>query len=176
MKKLLLVVDYQKDFVDGALGFPGAEKLDGPIAQKIAAYHAAGNDVAFTLDTHGEDYFSTQEGRKLPITHCIRGTDGWELYGETGKARKPGDKVIEKPAFPSLELGNWLKDKGYEQIELVGLVSYICVISNAIVAKAALPEAEIIVDAACTGGPDGELHKKCLDLMEQGLQITVINR
>lgn len=176
MKKLLLVVDYQKDFVDGALGFPGAEKLDGPIAQKIAAYHAAGDDVAFTLDTHGVDYMDTQEGRKLPVPHCIRGSAGWELYGETAKAKQPGDKVIEKPAFPSLELGNWLKDKGYDQIELTGLVSYICVISNAVIAKAALPEAEIVVDASCTGGPDGGLHEKCLDLMEQALQITVINR
>ena len=176
MKKLLLVVDYQKDFVDGALGFPGAEKLDGPIAQKIAAYRAAGDDVAFTLDTHGEDYLNTQEGRKLPVVHCVHGTEGWGLYGETAKSVQVGDGMIQKPAFPSLELGNWLREKGYDQIELVGLVSYICVISNAIVAKAALPEAEIMVDAACTAGPDPQLHQKCLDLMEQGLQITVINR
>ena len=176
MKKLLLVIDYQKDFVDGSLGFPGAEKLDRPIAQKIAQYRAAGDDVAFTLDTHRADYLTTQEGRKLPVTHCVRGTEGWGLYGETAEARQEEDIVIEKPAFPSLELGNWLRDKGYDQIELVGLVSYICVISNAVVAKAALPEAEIIVDAACTGGPDPALHEKCLDLMAQGLQITVVNR
>lgn len=176
MKKLLLVIDYQKDFVDGALGFPGAEKLDGPIAQKIAAYRLAGDDVAFTLDTHGENYPDTQEGRRLPIPHCLRQTPGWELYGETGKARRSGDSVIEKPAFPSLELGPWLREKGYDRIELVGLVSYICVISNAIVAKAALPEAEILVDAACTAGPDPALHEKALDVMEQGLQITVTNR
>ena len=162
MKKLLLVIDYQKDFVDGALGFPGAETLDGAIAQKIDAYRAAGDDVAFTLDTHGEDYLTTQEGRKLPVPHCL--------------AETPGDMAIQKPAFPSLELGNWLRGRSYDQIELVGLVSYICVISNAVIAKAALPEAEIIVDAACTAGPDKELHTKCLDLLEQGLQVTVINR
>ena len=176
MKKLLLVIDYQKDFVDGALGFPGAEKLDGAIARKIEAYRAAGDDVAFTLDTHGKDYPDTQEGKKLPVPHCIRGGEGWKLYGETAKACRAGDKVLEKPAFPSLELGQWLREKGYDRIELVGLVSYICVISNAVIAKAALPEAEIIVDAACTAGPDPALHEKCLDLMEQGLQITVINR
>lgn len=176
MKSLLLVVDYQKDFVDGSLGFPGAEALDGPIAQKIAACHAAGDDVIFTLDTHGADYLATQEGRKLPVPHCLRGTPGWELYGQTAKARREGDLVLEKPAFPSLELGNLLREKGYSRVELVGLVSYICVISNAIVAKAALPEAEIIVDAACTAGPDRALHEKALDLMEQGLQITVTNR
>ena len=176
MKKLLLVIDYQKDFVDGALGFPGAEKLDGAIAQKIAAYRAAGDDVAFTLDTHGEDYLTTQEGRKLPVPHCIRGSEGWELYGETAKAVQVGDGMIQKPAFPSLELGSWLRNQGYDRIEMVGLVSYICVISNAVIAKAALPEAEILVDAACTGGPDPVLHEKCLDLLEQGLQVTVINR
>ena len=105
MKRLLLVVDYQKDFVDGALGFAGAEKLDGPISAKIAQYRAAGDDVAFTLDTHGPDYLDTQEGRKLPVPHCLRGSDGWQLYGETGQALDRGrDKVLEKPAFPSLEL------------------------------------------------------------------------
>lgn len=176
MKKLLLVIDYQKDFVDGSLGFPGAEKLDGLIAQKIAAYRSAGDDVVFTLDTHGENYMDTQEGRRLPVPHCLRQTPGWELYGETGKVRRAEDTVLEKPAFPSLELGNWLRGKSYDRIELVGLVSYICVISNAIIAKAALPEAEIMVDAACTAGPDAALHQKALDVMAQGLQITVINR
>lgn len=176
MKKLLLVIDYQKDFVDGALGFPGAETLDGAIAQKIDVYRAAGDDVAFTLDTHGEDYLTTQEGRKLPLPHCLTHSEGWKLYGETARACRPGDKVLEKPAFPSLELGSWLRTQGYDRIEFVGLVSYICVISNAVIAKAALPEAEIIVDAACTAGPDKELHTKCLDLLEQGLQVTVINR
>ena len=176
MKQLLLVVDYQKDFVDGALGFPGAEKLDGPIAAKIAAYHAVGDDVAFTLDTHQENYLHTQEGRKLPVPHCLMNTDGWQLYGETGKAMdKSRDMVVCKPTFPSLWLGNWLKEQGYDRIELVGLVSYMCVLSNAVVAKAALPEAELVVDAACTAGPDPRLHQNALELMET-LQITVVNR
>ena len=83
--------------------------------------------------------------------------------------------VVCKPAFPSLWLGNWLKERGYERIELVGLVSYMCVLSNAVIAKAALPEAEIVVDAACTAGPDPALHAKGLDIMES-LQITVLNR
>lgn len=176
MKKLLLVIDFQKDFVDGALGFPGAEALDGLIAKKIASFRSAGGDVAFTLDTHGENYLRTQEGRKLPVTHCIRETPGWELYGQVGKARRPEDPILEKPAFPSLELGNWLREKGYDQVELVGLVSYICVISNAVIAKAALPEAEILVDARCTAGPDPQLHQKALDVMENALQITVTGR
>ena len=176
MKQLLLVVDYQKDFVDGTLGFPGAEKLDGPIAEKIAAYRSAGDDVAFTLDTHQENYPDTQEGRKLPVPHCLMNTEGWQLYGKTGQALdKSRDMVICKPTFPSLWLGNWLKEQGYDRIELVGLVSYMCVLSNAVVAKAALPEAELVVDAACTAGPDPRLHANALELMET-LQITVINR
>ena len=140
MKRLLLVVDYQKDFVDGALGFPGAEALDGPIAAKIAACRAAGDDVAFTLDTHGPDYLDTQEGRKLPVPHCLLNSEGWQLYGQTGQAmERSRDMVIGKGAFPSL----WL--------------------------------AEIVVDAACTAGPDPALHAKGLDVME-ALQITVLNR
>lgn len=176
MKQLLLVVDYQKDFVDGALGFPGAERLDGPVAEKIAACRAAGYDVAFTMDTHQENYLDTQEGRKLPVAHCLMNTEGWQLYGKTGKALdKSRDMVVCKPTFPSLWLGTWLKEQGYDRIELVGLVSYMCVLSNAVVAKAALPEAELVVDAACTAGPDPRLHANALELMET-LQITVINR
>ncbi len=174
MKKLLLVVDYQKDFVDGALGFPGAGLLDGPIARKVEEYHANGDDVAFTLDTHGENYLQTQEGCKLPVVHCRKYTPGWALYGKTGKSRLEKDKLLEKPAFPSLELGQWLREKGYEQIELVGLVSYMCVLSNAVVAKAALPDAELIIDAACTAGPDPDLHHKALELMS-ALHMTVVN-
>ena len=176
MKKLLLVVDYQKDFVDGALGFPSAEKLDGPIAEKIAAYRSAGDDVAFTLDTHQETYLDTQEGRKLPVPHCLMNTEGWQLYGKTGQALdRSRDMVVCKPTFPSLWLGNWLKERGYDRIELVGLVSYMCVLSNAVVAKAALPEAELVVDASCTAGADQRLHRNALELMET-LQITVVNR
>ena len=164
MKRLLLVVDYQKDFVDGALGFPGAEALDGPIAAKIAACRAAGDDVAFTLDTHG------------PVPHCLLNSEGWQLYGQTGQAmERSRDMVIGKGAFPSLWLANWLKEQGYDRVELAGLVSYLCVLSNAIMVKAALPEAEIVVDASCTAGPDPDLHAKGLDVME-ALQITVLNR
>ena len=176
MKRLLIVVDYQRDFVDGALGFAGAEQLDGPIAAKIAQYRAAGDDVAFTLDTHQPNYLDTQEGRKLPVPHCLLNSAGWELYGETGRALdRSRDMVIGKGTFPSLWLANWLKGQGYDQVELSGLVSYLCVLSNAVMVKAALPEAEIIVDASCTAGPDPALHTKGLDVME-ALQITVLNR
>ena len=173
--KLLLVVDYQKNFADGSLGFEGAEKLDSLIAEKIASCRREGGNVAFTLDTHFDDYLQTQEGRKLPVPHCIKGTDGHKLYGKTGKQRLMCDMVFEKNTFPSLELAEYLKQKNYDSVEIVGLVSNICVISNAIMVKAALPEAEITVDASCTDSFDKELQEKCFDVLE-GMQITVANR
>ena len=175
MKQLLIVVDYQKDFVDGALGFPGAEALDGPIAERIAACRAAGGDVAFTLDTHGADYPSTEEGRWLPAPHCLRGSPGWALYGRTGAARQPEDPVFEKATFPSLALGEWLKERDYDAVELCGLVSHICVLSNAVMVKAALPNARITVDARLTASYDPALHEKALDVLE-GIHIAVTHR
>jgi len=174
MKKLLVVVDYQKDFVDGSLGFPGAELLDAPIAAKIREYRADGDEIIFTKDTHGPAYFEMQEGKKLPVMHCQNGTPGWELYGETGKLC--GDSmVICKHAFGSFDLAMMAMEKGYDSIELVGLVSNICVITNAILLKTAQPEAEIIVDASCTASFDKKLNEETLDVLE-GLQITVTNR
>lgn len=175
MKKALIVVDYQKDFVSGSLGFPEAVKLDDRIAAKIKKALAAKEDVIFTLDTHGEDYLCTQEGKNLPVVHCVKGSDGWEVYGKTGDYLPQAAAVVEKGAFGSLSLGELLRKGEYGQVELVGLVSSICVISNAVIAKAALPEALVSVDASCTAGADQALHEKALDVME-GLQIKVINR
>lgn len=171
--KLLIVVDYQNDFVDGALGFAGAEKLDEKIAQKIKEYHKNNDEVIFTLDTHYKDYSESLEGKYLPVPHCIKGTDGHKLYGKTANSIGKNDKVFEKLTFPSLELAVYLKDKAYECVEIVGLVSNICVLSNAIMVKSALPDTEIIVDANYTDSFDRSLHNKCLDIME-GLHIKVI--
>ena len=175
MKRLLIVVDYQRDFVEGALGFPGAGALDGPTADRIAVYRAAGDDVAFTLDTHGPDYPATEEGQWLPAAHCLRGSPGWSLYGRTGEARRPEDPVFEKETFPSLALGEWLRERDYGQVELCGLVSHICVLSNAVMVKAALPNAHITVDARLTASYDPALHQKALDVLE-GIQIAVLHR
>ena len=175
MKKLLIVVDYQQDFVSGPLGFAEAAELDDRLADKISTFRAAGHDIAFTMDGHKENYAETQEGRKLPVPHCIEGTKGRTLHGQTAAARRPLDRCILKSTFPSLELANWLKDKDYEEVELCGVVSYLCVLSNAVMVKSALPEAEVVVDAACVAGPDRALHEKALDVME-ALQITVTNR
>lgn len=171
MKKLLVVVDFQNDFVDGALGFAGAEKLDAVIADKVRAYQAAGDVVVATYDTHDADYADTQEGRKLPVPHCIKGEPGWQLYGEVG-GLLAGTPAFEKPTFGSAALFDYLRENQFDVIELCGLVSNICVISNAVLAKAACPEAEIVVDAAATASFDPALHEAALAVMA-GLQITV---
>lgn len=175
MSKLLIVVDYQKDFVDGTLGFPAAVALEGPITDKIAAYRRTGDSVAFTLDTHDDAYLDTQEGRHLPIRHTIRDTPGWALFGRVAEAREEGDPCFIKSTYGCDDLFDYLRAHPFEQIELVGVVSSICVISNAILAQVAQPETPIVVDAACVAGADEKLHKAALDIME-GLQIAVINR
>lgn len=174
MKNLLVVVDYQKDFVDGALGFPGAEALDQAIAARISQYRARGDEVVFTLDTHHGDYVITQEGKKLPVVHCIEGSEGHKLYGQTAEARLPGDKVFTKNTFGSSQLFEYLyRLPAFGKIELCGLVSSICVISNAVLAKTAQPEAEIIIDSVLTAGADKELHEAALQVMG-GLQMTIL--
>ena len=159
-KRCLIVVDYQKDFVDGSLGFEKAVTLDHGIAEKIRLYHSRGDDVMFTLDTHNDDYPTTQEGKNLPVPHCIAGTPGHRLFGETAACRQKQDMVFFKPSFGSMEM--------------VGVVTNICVISNAVLCKAALPEARVSVDASLCASNDEALHEKALDVM-RGLQINVTN-
>ncbi|HJJ55319.1 MAG TPA: cysteine hydrolase [Methanocorpusculum sp.] len=175
MTHLLVVTDFQHDFIDGSLGFPKARELEGPIVEKILKYRAAGDEVIFTLDTHFSNYLDTQEGKKLPVIHCVKGTAGHDLYGKIAEMVLPADKIFEKHAFPAPQIFEYLKTRTYDSIEFVGLVSSICVLSNAILAKAAAPETEIIVDAACTSAFDESLNEKALDIMEN-LQITIINR
>ena len=177
MNRYLFVIDYQNDFVDGALGFAGAEKLDGKIAAKVRAYGKG--KVFFTRDTHFENYLETREGRNLPVVHCIKGTSGWEVYGETGKALAD----VEAAGIDKLVFGMDVTDPAVaavlpqqaDEIELVGLVSNICVVSNAVVLQSKYPEATITVDAACTDSFDKNLHEKVLDVLE-GFQVKVTNR
>jgi len=175
LKKILVVVDYQKDFVNGSLGFDRAVALEKAIGQKIEKYKQNGDEVVFTLDTHNDNYHQTQEGKNLPVPHCIKNTEGWKVYGKIADLCDETTKCFEKATFGSLELANYLANKQYDRVELIGVVSNICVISNAILAKAALPEAEIIVDASCTASFDESLNQKSLDVM-QGMQIDIINR
>lgn len=177
MNRYLFVIDYQNDFVDGALGFPGAEKLDAAIAAKVRQYGKG--HVLFTRDTHFENYLSTREGKNLPVEHCIKGTHGWQVYGDTARALTE----VDAPAIDKLVFGMDVTDpataavlpEAADEIELVGLVSNICVVSNAVVLQSKYPEAAIIVDAACTASFDKDLHEKVLDVLT-GFQVTVINR
>lgn len=177
MERYLFVIDYQNDFVDGALGFPGAEKLDGRIAEKIRSYGEG--HVLFTRDTHFENYLQTREGRNLPVKHCIRGSHGWQVYGETAKAlAEVNAAAIDKISFgmdtTDTAVASVLPQTA-EEIELVGLVSNICLISNAVVLQSRYPEATIVVDARCTDSFDKALHEKTLDVLA-GFQVNIINR
>ena len=115
MKKLLLVIDYQNDFVNGSLGFPGAESLEGPIVERIQEYRDRGDDVIFTMDTHGTDYEETREGRALPVFHCQKGSNGWRLYGKL-EAASEGLSRFEKETFVSAWLLHYMEGHGYEYI------------------------------------------------------------
>ena len=177
MNRYLFVIDYQNDFVDGALGFPGAEKLDEKIAAKVRAYGEG--KVLFTRDTHFENYLDTREGKNLPVVHCIKGSHGWQVYGETAKALAE----VEARAIDKLVFGMDVTDPATaavlpeqaDEIELVGLVSNICVVSNAVVLQSKYPESTVIVDASCTASFEKSLHEKVLDVLE-GFQVKVINR
>ncbi len=175
MKTCLIVVDYQNDFVDGALGFDGAADIEARIADTIDHVRKHGGDIVFTMDTHEDDYLDTEEGKNLPVKHCLKGTLGHRLRPAIEAKQRPEDTVLEKPSFPSIELADVLKRGNYDVVKLVGLVSNICVISNAIIAKAALPNAKIIVDVAAVASFDAGLHEKALDVME-GLHIHLENR
>lgn len=175
MKECLIVVDFQNDFIDGALGFDGASDITETIVAKIKDYKDRGHDVMFTVDTHKEDYMETEEGQNLPVIHCVEGTHGHLIQDDVKALIDTKDKQFIKYTFPSLELGTYLRDKDYDTIELCGLVSNICVISNAVIAKSALPNAHIKVDARATRSFDPDMHEKALDVME-GLHIEVTNR
>jgi nicotinamidase-related amidase len=175
MKRALIVVDYQRDFVDGSLGFPQAQALESVIEARITHALAQHHDLIFTFDTHQADYPQTQEGKNLPVVHCVEETPGWALYGQIGQYLPLAAKVFRKPTFGSLELADYLRQQRYDAVDLIGLVSNICVLANAVLAKAALPEAHISVDAAATASADAAAHEKALDVL-QGLHIQVVNR
>jgi nicotinamidase-related amidase len=173
MKKCLIVVDFQNDFVSGSLGFPGAVELERHIARKIKQYRDNADEVIFTFDTHEKEYLNTQEGRKLPVPHCIEGTEGHKLYGLVAELVLESDKKFRKNTFGSDALYQYLKTEKFKSIEFAGLVSNICVIANMILAKTAQPETPIIIETICTASHDSRLHQAALDVMSS-LQIEVI--
>lgn len=177
MKKILVVIDYQKDFVDGALGFKKAETLEEGIYNKVKENLAKGNKVVFTYDTHFDNYLETKEGKHLPVPHCYLDTDGHELYGRLKEFIDKENTIhINKGAFgvapkDMIKLAEGLGD--LDEIELIGVVSNICVISNVCTFQAQYPNAQIVVDSNLCASFDESLHEKVLDVME-GLQVQVI--
>ena len=174
MKKILVVVDIQNDFVDGALGTPEAQAIIDNASQKIRNFDG---DIFVTYDTHFEDYMETSEGKKLPVPHCIKGTKGWELNSKIAAALSGRDyKSVEKLTFGSVDLPDLIKQKIGDQkaeITLIGLCTDICVVSNALILKANFLDAQIMVDSSCCAGVTPATHNAALDTM-RCCQINVI--
>ena len=170
--KALIVVDMQNDFIDGALGTPEALSIVPFVREKVMHFDGL---VIFTRDTHFENYLSTREGKNLPVPHCIKGTQGWEIADSLKELTK-GRIVIDKPTFGSTQLQNLLVNEHektpFEEIELVGLCTDICVISNAMLIKAALPEVNVTVDSSCCAGVTEQSHNIALDAMKS-VQIEI---
>lgn len=175
MKKVLVVVDMQNDFVDGALGTKEAVGIVENVVNKIKNFEGK---ILATLDTHQSNYMETSEGKKLPVPHCIRMTNGWLLNEQIMKALDNKDyKMIEKGTFGSIKLINEIRrieDNDDIEIEFVGLCTDICVVSNVLLTKVYFPEIRIIVDASCCAGVTPESHKAALDTMKM-CQIDVID-
>ena len=174
MRKILVVVDMQNDFIDAALGTAEAVAIVDAVKEKIRSYPI--DNVIATMDTHGEDYLKTQEGKNLPVVHCVKGTDGWRIRPDVA-ALLDGAKIYEKPTFGSTALAADLKalsEREEIELELVGLCTDICVVSNALLLKAYMPEVKISVDAACCAGVTPKKHLAALETM-RSCQVEVTN-
>ena len=164
--KTLIVIDMQNDFIDGSLGTKEAVAIVDNVKAKIQQYLDAGDQVIFTRDTHHDDYMDTNEGKHLPVVHCIEGTEGWEIRDVLSTE---GCDIINKPSFGYT---GW-KDYDFEEVELVGLCTDICVVSNALIIKALFPEIKVSVDSSCCAGVTPESHEAALTTMRM-CQIEVI--
>ncbi len=174
MRKILIVIDMQNDFIDAALGTEEAVAIVDAVKEKIRSYQD--EDVIATMDTHGENYMESQEGQYLPVPHCIKGTDGWQIRPDIAELLT-GATIYEKPTFGSILLAEDLKAVAEEEeieLELIGLCTDICVVSNALLLKAAMPEVKISVDAACCAGVTPEKHLAALETM-RSCQIQIAN-
>lgn len=173
-QKVLIIIDMQVDFITGALGNAQCRAIVPNVAAKIKAARESGTDIIFTMDTHGENYLDTQEGRMLPVPHCISGTEGWQIIPELRSAADECGRKVEKGTFGSMELGRYLSAEGYEEAELIGVCTDICVISNAMTIKAFSPELAVTVDASCCAGVTPESHRTALEAMK-ACQIHIVN-
>lgn len=162
MSKLLIVVDMQNDFIDCALGTPEAVAIVDNVANKIKSYKSNGDVVIFTRDTHQENYLETNEGKHLPVVHCVEGTSGWEI---SDKLDTEGAKIINKPSFGYTLWENEKLDQ-YDEVELIGLCTDICVISNALIIKALYPELKVTLDSSCCAGVTPASHDAALLAMK----------
>ena len=176
MKKILVVIDMQNDFIDGALGTPEAAAIVENVKAKILSYPK--ENVFATRDTHHQYYMDTQEGRNLPVPHCIRGTDGWQIRPEIAELIF-SDHIVDKPTFGSTQLAKLMevlerREEDGIEIELVGLCTDICVVSNALLLKASMPETPISCDASCCAGVTPAKHEAALETM-RSCQIRIIN-
>ncbi|EKF52102.1 cysteine hydrolase family protein [Lactococcus garvieae] len=169
MKKLLVLIDFQNDFIDGSLGTAEAQAIVANVIEKLATYGES--ERLATQDTHFEDYLSTQEGQNLPVIHCQKGTLGWEIRKEAQVGFK---RVFEKSIFGSVQLAEYVRDTEVDQVELIGICTDICVVSNALLIKSFAPEVKIIVDASCCAGVTPESHEAALQTMAS-CQIQIIN-
>lgn len=172
----LVIIDMQNDFVDGSLGTPEACAIAPAVIEKARIFDGT---VVFTLDTHGSNYASTQEGQHLPVTHCIKGTAGWHLIPELEEVRQARNaRVFEKPTFGSTELAQWLVERNQEDpitsLEFIGVCTDICVVGNALMVKAFLPEVPVRVDASCCAGVTPQAHDAALATMSS-CQVEIIN-
>lgn len=171
MKKLLIVVDMQNDFISGTLGTPQAQQILPAVKAKIENCKKGGRQVIFTRDTHSTDYLNTQEGKYLPLVHCVEGTWGHCIAEELDLE---SSQVFDKPNFGSLELARLVAQGDYDEVELCGLCTDICVVSNALILKAQVPETPVTVDARCCAGVTDESHRAALLTMKM-CQVNIIN-
>lgn len=166
MEKLLVIVDMQTDFIDGVLGTEEAKAIVPSVVKKIKEWDG---DMVCTMDTHFDDYLDTQEGKKLPVPHCVINTDGWMINDQICVAVKESEKNVRtfaKYTFGSMEMAEYVKNAGYDYIEFVGLCTDICVISNAMLVKTMVPEAKIVVDSTCCAGVTPNSHNNALEAMK----------
>lgn len=169
--KILVVTDMQNDFITGSLGTAEAQAILPRVRQKISDARAAGDKLIFTRDTHNEDYLSTREGKRLPVTHCIKGTDGWQIADGLAD---DDDTIIDKYSFGSTDIASAISALNPESVEFFGVCTDICVLSNVMVLKAQMPELDIYVDASCCAGATPQGHANALAAMKV-CQIDVVN-
>lgn len=168
--KVLIVVDMQKDFIDGALGTPEAVAIVPCVIEKIKEYERTGGMIIYTKDTHFDNYLETNEGANLPVKHCIKGTPGHDIPSEI---LRDHDDVLEKITFGSVGLIDRLAELDFDEVELIGLCTDICVVSNALLIKANFPEKQVIVDSACCAGVTPDTHNAAITTMKM-CQIKIL--